>query len=123
MPPGRRGLLGAAYFFDRKFERVLEIVDQVPEEARWPILRVIHAASYAFLGRVADAERVKADVVAKHGDQVMEIWENKGEIFARKQEEDIYREAFRKLNLRICATPEELKKFTNPKRLPECVKS
>ena len=52
-----------------------------------------------------------------------EIWFNEHEIFARTSEEDIQREAFRKLGLRICATEEELKKFDNPKRLPECVKT
>jgi hypothetical protein len=44
-------------------------------------------------------------------------------VFARTKEEDVYREAFGKLGLRICATDEELKKFDNPKRLPECVKT
>ena len=42
---------------------------------------------------------------------------------ARSTEQDIYREGFRKLGLRICATDEELKKFDAPKRLPECVKT
>jgi hypothetical protein len=53
----------------------------------------------------------------------MEMWFNDGEVFVRTKEEDVYREAFRKLGFRICATEEELKKFDNPKRLPECAKS
>ena len=44
-------------------------------------------------------------------------------MFARTSEEDFEREGFRKLGFRICATEEELKKFDNPKRLPECVKT
>jgi hypothetical protein len=53
----------------------------------------------------------------------MEIWFNDGEVFVRPSEQDIEREGFRKLGLRVCATEEELKKFDNPKRLPECVKT
>jgi hypothetical protein len=53
----------------------------------------------------------------------MEIWFNEYLVFARTSEQDFEREAFRKLGLRICATEEELKKYDNPKRLPECVKS
>ena len=85
--------------------------------------RFFRAASYAFLDRAEDAERAKADLIAKNGEQVMEIWFNEGEVFARTNEQDIEREGFRKLGLRICATEEELKKFDNPKRLPECVKT
>ena len=48
---------------------------------------------------------------------------NEGDVFARTIERDLEREAFRKLGFRICATEEELKKFDNPKRLPECVKT
>jgi hypothetical protein len=74
-------------------------------------------------GRREDAERAKADLIAKNGEQVLEIWFNTGEVFARTNEQDMEREGFRKLGLRICATEEELKKLDNPKRLPECVKT
>jgi hypothetical protein len=123
MPPGRRSMLVAAYFFGRNFERVVQLSDQLPEESRNRFTRFDRAASYAFLGRAEDAERVKADLIAKSGEQVMEIWFNDGEVFARTKEQDFESEAFRKLGLRICATEEELKKFDNPKRLPECVKT
>ena len=85
--------------------------------------RFFRAASYAFLGRADEAKRAKADLIAKDGEQVMEIWFNNGEVFARTDEQDLEREGFRKLGLRICATDEELKKFDAPKRLPECVKT
>ena len=54
---------------------------------------------------------------------MMEMWFNDGEVFARTDEQDIEREGFHKLGLRICATEEELKKFANPQRLPECIKT
>jgi adenylate cyclase len=123
LTPGRRGQLLRSYFFGRKFERVLEVSDQIPEESRDNFHRFVKAASFAFLGRADAAERAKADLIAKDGEQVMEIWFNDGEVFARTDEQDFERESFRKLGLRICATEEELKKFDNPKRLAECVKT
>ena len=123
MPRSLLRSLVPAYFFGRKFERTIGLTDQIPEENRdaWP--RFYLAASYAFLDRAVDAERAKADLIAKDGEQVMEMWFNDGEVFARTTEQDLEREGFRKLGLRICATEEELKKFDNPKRLPECVKT
>ncbi len=123
MPRVKLAMLMSSYFFGRKFERVIELGDQIPDETRDFGSQFNRAASYAFLGRVEDAERAKADLIAKDGEQVMEIWFNNGEVFARTTEQDLEREGFRKLGLRICATEEELKKFDNPKRLPECVKS
>jgi tetratricopeptide (TPR) repeat protein len=112
-----------AYFFGRKFERTIEISNQVPEESRDNFNLFFVAASYAFLGQAEDSKRARADLVAKYGEQVLERWLNEGIVFARSNEQDLLREGFRKLDLRICATDEELKKFDNPKRLPECVKA
>jgi adenylate cyclase len=123
MPRPRLGFLATAFFYGREFERAIVLSDQMPEESQNKFSRFFHAASYAFLGRREDAERVKADLVAKNGEQVLEIWANTGEVFARTIERDLEIEGFRKLGLRICATEEELKKFDNPKRLPECVKT
>jgi hypothetical protein len=123
LPPGRRGWLVLAYFFGRKFERAIEVSDQIPDEGRNKLGRFVRAASYAFLDRADDAERAKADLIAKYGELAMEMLFNEGEVFARTKEEDMYRESFRKLGWRICATEEELKKYDNPKRLPECVKT
>ena len=123
MPRPRLGFLVTAYFFGREFERAIVLSDQIPEESRGKFTRFFQAASYAFLGRQEDADRAKADLIAKNGEQVLEIWVNTGEVFARTIEHDLEIEGFRKLGLRICATEEELKKFDKPKRLPECVKT
>jgi adenylate cyclase len=123
MPKGRRLNLVPSYFLGRKFERTIETTDQIPEESADKFSRFMRAASYAFLDRDNDAERAKADLIAKNGEQVEEIWLNEGQMYARTTEQDIEREGFRKLGLRICATEEELKKFDNPKRLAECVKT
>jgi TolB-like protein/class 3 adenylate cyclase len=123
MPTTRRGTLVSTYFLGRKFERTIETTDQIPEESVDKFSRFMRAASYAFLDRDKDAERAKADLIAKNGEQVEEIWLNEGQMYARTSEQDIEREGFHKLGLRVCATEEELKKFDNPKRLPECVKT
>ena len=122
-PVSRWGMLVLPFFLDRKFERAIAVSDQIPDDHRDRLIRLFRAASYAFLGRADDAERAKADLIAKNGEQVMEIWFNEGEVFARTIEQDLEREAFRKLGFRICATEEELKKIDNPKRLPECLKT
>jgi adenylate cyclase len=123
MPRPRLGFLVTAYFFGREFERAIVLSDQIPEESRGKFTRFFQAARYAFLGRREDAERAKADLVAKNCEQVLEIWFNTGEVFARTNEQELEREGFGKLGLRICATEEELKKFDNPKRLAECIKT
>ena len=123
MPRGRLGAFVGTYFFGRKFERAIEVSDQITEENRAFWDQVLRAASYAFLGRTEEAERAKAELVAKDGEQVLEIWVNNGQVYVRTTEQDLLREAFRKLGFRICATEEELKKIDNPKRLPECVKT
>ena len=48
----------------------IEMTDQVPEESIDKFTRFFRAASYAFLGRAKDAERAKADLIAKNGEQV-----------------------------------------------------
>jgi tetratricopeptide (TPR) repeat protein len=45
MPPTRRGMLVSAYFFGRKFERVVELSDQLPEEASAKTMRATLLAS------------------------------------------------------------------------------
>ena len=123
MPKARLPTLVSTYFLGRKFERTIEITDQVPEDSLDKFSQFMRAASYAFLDRDKDGERAKADLIAKNGKQVEEIWLNEGQVYARTSEQDIEREGFHKLGLRVCAADEELKKFDNPKRLPECVKT
>ena len=77
--PTRRGMLSFIYFMGRKFERSVEEGDQIPELSRNRFDRFYQAASYAFLGRAKEAEHAKADLLAKNGEQVLEIWFNEGE--------------------------------------------
>jgi hypothetical protein len=90
MPRRWIGGVAPAYFFARKFDRVIAVDDQVPEEGRFFL-----APSYEFLNRAEDAARAKADLIAKNGEQVLEIWFHEGEVFARTTEQGIEREGFR----------------------------
>ncbi len=48
LPPGRRGQLLRSYFFGHKFERVLEVSDQIPDESWDRFHRFAKAASLRF---------------------------------------------------------------------------
>jgi hypothetical protein len=123
MPWATSGALKEPYFFTRRFERVIEIIDAVPEPSRGRFARLLLAASYAMLGRAEEAAAAKATFIAKHGAPSAELWLNQGFVFARAAEQDLFVEAFRKLDLPVCATNEQLAKSANPRRLPECVRS
>jgi adenylate cyclase len=73
MPKTRRGNLVSTYFLGRKFDRTIETTNQIPEGSVDKFSRFFQAASYPFLGRHEDAERAKADLIAKNGEQVEEI--------------------------------------------------
>ena len=119
MPRAYLNGLSTVYFFGRKFERDIELSDQIPEAKPGLIggLYCFGPQVLLFLAARRTRERAKADLIAKKGEQVMEIWFNEGEMFARTSEQDMEREAFRKLGLRICATEEELKKYGQPKAI------
>jgi hypothetical protein len=40
--------------------------------------------------------------------------------FPRSEEKDLFLEGFRKAGLPLCTTQEQLEKFPNPKRIPDC---
>ena len=113
--------LKEAYFFTRRFERVVEIITAVPESSRSRWARLFLAASYAMLARAEEATVAKATLIAKHGERSAEQWLNEGAVFARSVEQDLFVAGFRKLGLPICAKPEELVNIPNPRRLPDCV--
>jgi TolB-like protein/class 3 adenylate cyclase len=119
MPPGLLRGVKDAFFFARDFERTIDAVRRMPEDSRSLGSVFMLAASYAFLGR-PEAEEARDAFVAKYGNASAELWRNQGWVFARKQEQDLFIESFRKLRLPVCATEAQLAKFPDPKRLPEC---
>ena len=123
MPPATRGALKDTFFFGRRFERAIEIIEAIPELSRSRWASVVLAGSYAMLGRADEAAKAKAALVAKQGETPAEYWFNDGPIFVGAAEQNLFVEAFRKLGLPICYTQEQLAKLENPRRLPECGKT
>jgi TolB-like protein/class 3 adenylate cyclase/Tfp pilus assembly protein PilF len=123
MVPATLAPLKDAYFFAGRFERAIDIIRAVPEASHERWNRLFLALSYAMLGQAHEAAAAKAKLIANHGERSVEQWLNEGAVFARPAEKELFVDAFRKLDLPLCATDEYLSKIVDPKRLPECVKA
>jgi adenylate cyclase len=123
MPPATLGALKEPYFFGRHYDRVIEIINAVPEESRGMSARLLLAASYAMTGQTDKATVAKAAFIAKHGVRSAEMMINQGFLFAQAAEQDQFLNIFRTLGLPICATADQIAKIKDPKRLAECVKT
>jgi tetratricopeptide (TPR) repeat protein len=95
-------------------------VRRIPPESRSSGRNFELAASYAFLGRAEDSTSARAALLAQRPDITAQAYYAEGWYFARKQEEDLFFDSFRILNLPMCATSEQLKWIGSPKPLPEC---
>jgi tetratricopeptide (TPR) repeat protein len=120
LPPGNRNGLIDAYFYARRFDRVIGIATSMPDEtrARWTWIHL--AMSYAYLNRAKEAEGTKAAYIERFGETSAEQWLNEGQVYARQQEQDLFVNGLQKLGMPICASAEYLTKITNPVRLPQC---
>ena len=79
--------------------------------------------SYAFLDRKEEAAAAKAEFVGRYGTVSAEQLANEGFVFARPEEESLFRDGFGKAGLPICATDGQLAKYSKPKRWPECART
>jgi hypothetical protein len=122
LPPGNKNGLIEAYFYAQRFDRVIEVATSIPEEMRHVFSVLNLAMSYAYLGRIHEAQTTKAAFIARFGETLAEQWLNEGQNYARQQEQDLFVNGYRRLGLPICAPDEYLAKIVNPKRLQECVK-
>jgi TolB-like protein len=120
MVPVNLGGLAFAYFFARRFEDTIKVMTRVPEESRFETQWLMLAASNAFLGREAETRKAKAALLAMRPDVTAQALYDEGNYCARKQEQDLFFEAFRVLKLPMCATPEQLETIAEPMPLPEC---
>jgi tetratricopeptide (TPR) repeat protein len=110
-----------AYYFAKRFEKLIAVVTSVPEDRRTRGGRLFLAFSYAFLGRKDDAERARAVVLEKYPNISAELLLNQGWVFARPQELKLFVDGFRAANIPVCAKSDDLAKIAKPVRLPECV--
>ena len=119
MPRPRLGFLVTAYFFGREFERAIVLSDQIPEESQGKFSRFfgLQVMRFSVVARMRSAPKLTSS--RRTANRCSKYGSTPGEVFARTNEQELEREGFGKLGLRICGTEEELKKFDNPKRLPE----
>jgi TolB-like protein/class 3 adenylate cyclase len=120
MVPVNLGALSHSYFFVRRFEDIIKLMARVPEESRFQGQWLFLAASNAFLGREQEAKKAKVALLAARPDITAQAFYAEGYYCARPQEQDLFFEAFRVLELPMCATPKQLKNIAKPKPLPEC---
>jgi TolB-like protein/tetratricopeptide (TPR) repeat protein len=111
-----------AYFFARRFDKLIAVVTSVPENRRTRVGRLFLAFSYAFLGRKDGSERARAVVLEKYSNISAELLLNQGWVFARPQEQKLFIDGFRATDIPVCASDADLAKIAKPVRLPECVK-
>jgi hypothetical protein len=55
-----------AYFYAQRFQDLIAVVSRIPRDARGRGSRLLLTLSYALLGRTADAERARAEVLARY---------------------------------------------------------
>jgi tetratricopeptide (TPR) repeat protein len=110
-----------AYFFDRRLEDLITVVSRIPEDARSRGSRALLAFSYALLGRKDEAERARAELLAKYPKISAELLINQGWVYMRPEEE-LLLDGFRTASVALCASDADLAKIAKPIRLPECVK-
>jgi TolB-like protein len=123
LPPGNKNGLLDAFFYARRFDKVIEIVRSMPTETRSKLAWLNLAMSYAYLDRTKDANAAKAAFIERFGTRSAEEWLNEGQVYVRQQEQDLFVNGLRKLGFPICALSEYLSKKTNPARLPECLRA
>jgi TolB-like protein/class 3 adenylate cyclase len=120
MVPANLAGMRHAYYWSRHFDKVITVVNRIPEGSRSSLALLQLAASYAFLGHAEEATAVKAALLAKLPKITAQGYFADGWYFARKDEEDLFFDTFRVLKLPMCATSEQLASITSPKPLPEC---
>jgi TolB-like protein len=121
MAPVTIRAISDAYFYVRRFDDVVALISRTPEEGRLSGQLFRFAAAHAFLGHAAEADRAKAALLERWPDINAQTYYALNDFyFARQQEEDLIFEAFRLLDLPMCATPEQLEEIAKPKPLPEC---
>ena len=108
------------YFFARRFSDAAAAVESEEDPGRW--IELIAALSYAQLGRTADLESWRARFQASWPDYSSElsISETGDSPPAASADRDLWNESLVKAGIPICATPEQLARHPNMKRLAKC---
>jgi TolB-like protein/class 3 adenylate cyclase/tetratricopeptide (TPR) repeat protein len=113
------GAMRETYFHNSRFEETIAVsrTRLYPEPIWDPLYRVM---SYAQLGRQEEAALEVKQVLVDQPDYSAEKWLNDTGTYARDVELNLFLDSNRKADLPICATEEQLAKYTDVMRLPEC---
>jgi tetratricopeptide (TPR) repeat protein len=111
-------LIRSAYFAAGRYEDALRMVERQPADSRTMGGWMQRAASYAALGRLAEAHAAVADALARHPNLTIQGLLSRPDFSDSERQQ--FEELMRKAGFPVCAKPEELAKYTKPYRLLEC---
>jgi TolB-like protein len=111
--------LSYAYFSDNRYEDALRLLEKVPRETYNFYAWVFRAASYAALGRLAEAKTTVSDALAHFPDLTIEGFT--GAADWSDPERKRLNEKMRAAGFPPCAKPDALVKNPQLVRLPECL--
>ena len=120
-PMWQNGPFSYAYFMAGRYEDAARLLERVPptnyNRSRW----VIRGGSYAALDRADEAQAIVKQALIQFPDLTIEGFvSDPGWSEAERQR---LIETMRSAGFPACAKPEELARFANPRRLPECAKT
>ena len=118
-PDWYNGSFKEAYFYNRQFEEAISWSRKalVPEPLADPLIR---AMSYAQLGREQEAARDVAKLFEANPDYSAEKYLSETGTFARDVEMILFLDSHEKAGLPLCASAEQLAKYPDMKRMPQC---
>jgi TolB-like protein/Tfp pilus assembly protein PilF len=113
------GAMRETYFYNHQFEATIAAINRrlYPEPIWDPLYR---AMSYAQLGQAESAAAEAEKVFVDQPDFSAEKWINDTGTFARKSEFELLVNSIKKAGLPTCAAEEQLAKYPDMNRLPEC---
>jgi TolB-like protein/class 3 adenylate cyclase/tetratricopeptide (TPR) repeat protein len=113
------GALREAYFYNRRFEDAIAATKKrlIPSPLEDPQVR---AMSYAQLGREREAAQESRALLEAYPDYSAEKFLSGTGTYARETERDLFLDSIEKAGLPVCATEEQLAKYPDMERLPEC---
>ena len=109
--------------FARRYQESIEFVNRGAAAGSPPneYMLADKAEAQAQLGQMESAAQTVAELGKRFPEASLERFLNTTWYFARKQDEAQAIAMIHKAGIRICATEDELKQFSKPVRLPECI--
>jgi class 3 adenylate cyclase/TolB-like protein len=119
--PWASGFLRYAYFMAGRYKDALQVMERQTPDNYTRNAWVQRAASFAMLGRPEEARATLGEALKRHPNLTIEGFVSDPS-FSDTEREHMIR-TMRSAGFPACAKPEALARFTQPVRLPECVKS